>query len=578
MRQRRNGAACPILQRGLAAGLSLALLLGSWPSAALAAVPQRITYQGNLRESGVLITGTKSMTFRIFDDPAAGALLWNSVAADVTLSTGVFRVVLEPAGLDWEKTLWLEIEVDGTTLSPREELTAAPYAVNALLHSGKRYTSGAAAPGSPSPGDLWYDSGAAQLMFYNGGTWVASSGGGLSTVSSDAAQFTGDGTASSPLALRASSVTLQGNAFNAASQLVRLDALGGLPPVDGSLLTGVVAADIVDGAVTSVKLADGAVLESKLADGSVTTAKLGAGAVTDGAIVSMTASKLTGPLPAIDGSALTGVLATDIADGSVTTAKLAAYAVTSEKLADGAVIESKLAAGAVTTTKLGADAVTGAAILTGAVVESKLADGAVTTAKLAADAVTAVKILDGAVTTSKLHADALLPIMLDRVNSRVGIGTNSPGTAKLWLQGAVADEFHLQVSSQNGMGNLLTVAKSGNVGMGTAAPVYRLDIRDTTHNRINVDAPPGFVKGMRFSSSGAARWDLVVDQTAESEATPGRTCCSSARMMPARSSGTSWRSRAPPATSASGRRILGQSSRWRARSRSRAARLGRGKC
>ncbi|PJA14399.1 MAG: hypothetical protein COX66_12600 [Elusimicrobia bacterium CG_4_10_14_0_2_um_filter_63_34] len=310
----------------------------------------------------------------------------------------------------------------------------------------------------------------------------------------------------------------------------------------------------------------------------MTTAKLGSGAVTDGAIVSMTASKLTGPLPAIDGSALTGVLATDIADGSVTTAKLAAYAVTSEKLADGAVIESKLAAGAVTTTKLGADAVTGAAILTGAVVESKLADGAVTTAKLAADAVTAVKILDGAVTTSKLHADALLPIMLDRVNSRVGIGTNSPGTAKLWLQGAVADEFHLQVSSQNGMGNLLTVAKSGNVGMGTAAPVYRLDIRDTTHNRINVDAPPGFVKGMRFSSSGAARWDLVVDQTAESEATPGRTCCSSARMMPARSSGTSWRSRAPPATSASGRRILGQSSRWRARSRSRAARLGRGKC
>lgn len=42
-------------------------------------------------------------------------------------------------------------------------------------------------------------------------------------------------------------------------------------------------------------------------DGAITTAKLGNGAVTDAKIDTMAASKLTGALPAIDGSALTGI-------------------------------------------------------------------------------------------------------------------------------------------------------------------------------------------------------------------------------------------------------------------------------
>ncbi|MDB2513518.1 hypothetical protein N9Y31_03285 [Alphaproteobacteria bacterium] len=42
-------------------------------------------------------------------------------------------------------------------------------------------------------------------------------------------------------------------------------------------------------------------------DGSITTSKLASGAVTDAKITSMASSKLTGALPAIDGSALTGV-------------------------------------------------------------------------------------------------------------------------------------------------------------------------------------------------------------------------------------------------------------------------------
>ena len=51
-------------------------------------------------------------------------------------------------------------------------------------------------------------------------------------------------------------------------------------------------------------------------DGSVSSAKLASGAVTDAKIDTMAASKLTGALPAIDGSSLTGVL--DYASGTFT--------------------------------------------------------------------------------------------------------------------------------------------------------------------------------------------------------------------------------------------------------------------
>ena len=48
-------------------------------------------------------------------------------------------------------------------------------------------------------------------------------------------------------------------------------------------------------------------LTSTVADGSIGTAKIGNGAVTDAKIDTMAASKLTGALPAIDGSNLTGL-------------------------------------------------------------------------------------------------------------------------------------------------------------------------------------------------------------------------------------------------------------------------------
>ncbi|OGR45576.1 MAG: hypothetical protein A2X35_04300 [Elusimicrobia bacterium GWA2_61_42] len=61
-------------------------------------------------------------------------------------------------------------------------------------------------------------------------------------------------------------------------------------------------------------------------------------------------------------------------------------------------------------------------------------------------------------------------------NGAVAIGAASSAGSRLWLQGSEADNFHVQVSSQDGTGKILTVSKDGNVGIGTVTPVYPLSV------------------------------------------------------------------------------------------------------
>ena len=172
------------LLTGLIRALSLSALLlaahGLRPMALSAEVPVKFNYQGNLRQSGFLVNGNRNMVFRVYDSSTNGTELCPGlVHNNVSISTGVFRVTLEPALTDWQTgSLWLELEVDGNRMSPREELTSSPYAINSLMLSGKRYTSAAAAPAGSTPGELWYDSVLKTVNFWNGAVWVPTAGGG----------------------------------------------------------------------------------------------------------------------------------------------------------------------------------------------------------------------------------------------------------------------------------------------------------------------------------------------------------------------------------------------------------------
>ncbi len=99
--------------------------------------PYLISYQGNLTDnSGNPISGTVDITFTIFTTVTGGTPLWQEVHPNVQVNDGAFSLLLGSITpfsdtLFSNPNLYLELEVDGVTLSPRQRFTSAPYAINA---------------------------------------------------------------------------------------------------------------------------------------------------------------------------------------------------------------------------------------------------------------------------------------------------------------------------------------------------------------------------------------------------------------------------------------------------------------
>ncbi|NJM38453.1 MAG: hypothetical protein HC845_11665 [Akkermansiaceae bacterium] len=120
----------PILFLALAAVLSLT---------ARAAPGDAFTYQGQLKQSGAPATGNYDLEFRLYAAASGGTALAGPVTVpNVSVSAGLFQTQLDfgqaPFG---GAQRWLEIAVRPagsgayTTLTPRQELTATPYALRA---------------------------------------------------------------------------------------------------------------------------------------------------------------------------------------------------------------------------------------------------------------------------------------------------------------------------------------------------------------------------------------------------------------------------------------------------------------
>ncbi len=114
-----------------ARGFLILFLICSISVAVHAEIPYQINYQGTLTDNmGEPETGNFDFTFRIYDSPFGGSLLWEETHNDVSVNAGIFNVLLgaanpiDPGDVNFNGTFWLQIIVDGETMSPRLKLTS----------------------------------------------------------------------------------------------------------------------------------------------------------------------------------------------------------------------------------------------------------------------------------------------------------------------------------------------------------------------------------------------------------------------------------------------------------------------
>jgi len=114
--------------------LLLAVIIGS---AFAQELPRLINYQGKLTDpTGVAIDGTANIVFRIYNAGTGGSLLWTETHSLTPVNNGLFDVILGTStalSLPFDEQYWIELVVDGETLTPRQALNSVPYAYRAAI-------------------------------------------------------------------------------------------------------------------------------------------------------------------------------------------------------------------------------------------------------------------------------------------------------------------------------------------------------------------------------------------------------------------------------------------------------------
>lgn len=146
------------------ASAALIFHLGIHGASAQTNVESTFTYQGQLQLSGEPFSGEVEMVFRLFGVDEGGSELAPSVTVEnLEVSSGIFSADLDFGYDTFDGTArWIEIEVDGTVLEPRQPIMATPYALFAL--DGNEGPPGPQGPEGASPFELVNDN----AIFSNG--------------------------------------------------------------------------------------------------------------------------------------------------------------------------------------------------------------------------------------------------------------------------------------------------------------------------------------------------------------------------------------------------------------------------
>ena len=110
-------------------------------------VPSQLNYQGYLSNASdtSAFEGTVDMTFRIYNAPTSGIVLWAEVHSNVPVVRGLFSVNLGentaiPMGVFDGSIRYLEIEVESEALSPRKKLVSVGYGYRSQIADTALYS------------------------------------------------------------------------------------------------------------------------------------------------------------------------------------------------------------------------------------------------------------------------------------------------------------------------------------------------------------------------------------------------------------------------------------------------------
>lgn len=128
----------------------LAAVCGALAVSAAQAAPQgqSFTYQGQLKLANAPFTGTRDLTFALYDAATGGVQIGTTQVANAyPIVDGLFTIDLAFPGAFSGQQRWLQVTVNGQPLTPRQPVTAAPVAQYAL--SGNPGATGATGAQGP---------------------------------------------------------------------------------------------------------------------------------------------------------------------------------------------------------------------------------------------------------------------------------------------------------------------------------------------------------------------------------------------------------------------------------------------
>jgi hypothetical protein len=130
------------------------LMLGAGTASAQST---QISVQGILKKSNgnAVADGLYPLTFRVYDVEQGGTAIWTEIQPDVELAGGIYNVLLgsvTPIDLPFNTNYYLSVQVaDAPEITPRQQLTVAPYALS-LKGAGNVFpSSGTVGAGTNSP-------------------------------------------------------------------------------------------------------------------------------------------------------------------------------------------------------------------------------------------------------------------------------------------------------------------------------------------------------------------------------------------------------------------------------------------